>query len=100
MSEVNDKVEAVRSAFVDEFSPFADLRLDGTSIDAAEQLKRDLGELKVRHTGKKSAIAGTMKLVGGVAPEERAAFGQLVQSVEREITTALESAEEKLDQFI
>ncbi|MBK7513449.1 MAG: phenylalanine--tRNA ligase subunit alpha [Chloracidobacterium sp.] len=67
---------------------------------SGEELSRDLAELKIRHTGKKSAIAGTMKLIGQVAPEERGAFGQMVQSVEKEIVSSIEAAETTLNEFI
>jgi phenylalanyl-tRNA synthetase alpha chain len=100
MSEEREKIEAVRASFNDEFKPFADLSVDGLTLAAAEELMRDLAALKIRHTGKKSPIAGTMKLVGQVAPEERSAFGQLVQSAEKEIVAAIESAETTLRQFI
>ncbi len=51
----------------------------------AENFQRELSELKTKHTGKKSEIAGAKKLIGRVAPEERGAFGQFVQTVEKEI---------------
>ena len=87
MSEQEEKVEAVRAAFNQEFEPFVGLDLNGLSLDNVRDLMRQLGELKIRHSGKKSAIAGTMKLIGQVAPEDRSAFGQLVQSVEKEIVS-------------
>lgn len=100
MSEEVEKVEAVRTAFRDEFEPFAELRLDGTTLNDAQEMMRALGDLKVRHSGKKSAIAGTMKLIGKVPPEGRSEFGQLVQSVEKEITAAIEAAEATLNWHI
>lgn len=100
MSDERDKVEAVRTAFTEEFAPYADLRLDGMSLSDVEALLRGLGELKIKHSGKKSAIAATMKLIGGVAPEERGAFGQLVQSVEKEIVNSIEIAEAALNAFV
>src|SRR6476619_5441109 len=96
MSEEREMIEAVRTAFVDEFKPFAELSVAGLSLDSAEQSLHDLNALKVRHTGKKSPIAGTMKLIGKVAPEERSAFGQMVQSVEKEIVASIEAAETTL----
>lgn len=100
MSEERDKVEAVRTAFVNEFAQYADLSFDGISLDDAEARLREIADLKVRHTGKKSAIAGTMKLVGGMAPEERGPFGQLVQSVEKEIVGSIERVEAALKDLI
>src|SRR6185369_10065074 len=40
------------------------------------------------------------KLIGRVAPEERAAFGQLVQATEAALVRAIEQAEQNLKQFI
>lgn len=100
MSEEKEKVEAVRTAFVEQFAPFADLDLSGTSLADVESLQRQLGELKIRHTGKRSEIAATMKLIGRVAPEERGAFGQMVQAVEKEITSSIDSAESALAAYI
>lgn len=100
MSEEREKVEEVRTAFLSEFGRFRDLDLSTASLASANELSRELAELKVRHTGKRSAIAGTMKLIGRVAPEERSAFGQLVQSVEKDIVSMIETAEAALGEFI
>jgi len=100
MSDEKDKVEAIRSVFTTEFERFTDLSLDGTPLSDAEAMLRELGELKIKHTGKKSAIADAKKLIGKVAPEERGNFGQFVQSVEKEIVSSIESAETKLNEFI
>lgn len=100
MSEEKEKVESVRAAFASAFAPYTDLKLDGISLEEVEAKLREVGELKVRHTGKKSAIAETMKLIGRLPAEDRGAFGQMVQSVEKEIASAIDSAESKLRTFI
>jgi phenylalanyl-tRNA synthetase alpha chain len=100
MSDEKDKVEAIRTVFTTEFERFTDLSLDGTPLSDAEAMLRELGELKIKHTSKKSAIADAKKLIGKVAPEERGNFGQFVQSVEKEIVSSIESAETKLNEFI
>lgn len=100
MSEAKEKIEAARTAFEHDFGRFADLNLNGGGLSDAEALLREIGELRVRHTGKKSAVAETKKLIGKVAPEERGAFGQLVQSVEKEIVSRIEEAEGRLNEFI
>ncbi|MBK6751290.1 MAG: phenylalanine--tRNA ligase subunit alpha [Acidobacteria bacterium] len=100
MSEERDRVESVRAAFLNEFAPYVGVNLDGASLDDVESRLREVADLKVRHTGKKSAIAETMKLVGRVAPDERADFGQLVQSVQKEIEASIEAAESQLKGFI
>src|SRR5512139_3975382 len=100
MANEKEAVEAARSAFDRDYEKFNSLELDGTGLDVAEATLRELGELRVRHTGKKSALAESKKLIGKVAPEERGAFGQFVQSVEKDITTRLESAESRLSDYI
>ena len=100
MSEERDKVEAVKAAFVNEFAQYAALSFDGISLEGAEAKLREVAELKIKHTGKKSAIAGAMKLIGKVAPEERGSFGQFVQSIETEIVSSIEDAEAKLNAVI
>ncbi|MEJ7622974.1 MAG: phenylalanine--tRNA ligase subunit alpha [Pyrinomonadaceae bacterium] len=93
MIEQTSQVASIKEAFERQFERFADLRVD--DVDP-EELYRQVAELKVLHTGKKSAIAGAMKLVGKVAPDERAGFGQFVQSVAGEITSRIESIESRL----
>ncbi|MBP6003149.1 MAG: phenylalanine--tRNA ligase subunit alpha [Pyrinomonadaceae bacterium] len=96
MSEEKDKVEAVRSAFFSEFGHLADVSVDGIRLEDAEAQLRQVADLKIKHTGKKSPLANVMKLIGGVPPEERSAFGKLVQSVEKDINAAVELAESRL----
>lgn len=97
MSDERRQVEEISKAFGQEFERFADLRLDEMPIGEAEALAREVSELKVRHTGKRSPIAGAMKLVGKVPAEDRAAFGQFVQSAEKEISSSIEAVLEKLN---
>ena len=99
------QVEAASKAFEQEFERFARFTLDLndlTSLPLEEALaeERALSELRTRHLGKKSALAGAKKLIGRVAPDERAAFGQLVQSSEAAILAAVEQAERNLKQHI
>ena len=92
------QVEAARKAFEQEFERFASFAensgtLSALDLSGAEAEQRALVELRTRHLGKKSALAATKKMIGRVAAEERAAFGQLVQQNEAEITNRLEAAE-------
>ena len=100
MSDERTQVEAARTAFVNEFEPFAELDLNGSGLDDAEALQRDLNDLKVRHTGKKSAIAAVKKLIGKVSAEERGEFGQAVQLAENEIVSQIAAVEAQLAAFI
>src|SRR5919107_274737 len=87
------QVAAVREAFEREFGRFARFRAyegtEGLTLDGAEALLREAKELTTRHTAKKSAVSQLMKLVGRVAAEERARFGQVVQQLDKEIRGAL-----------
>ncbi|HKR58122.1 MAG TPA: phenylalanine--tRNA ligase subunit alpha [Pyrinomonadaceae bacterium] len=99
------QVASASKAFEREFERFA--RFAGSSdavralgLAEAEAEQRALAELRTSHLGKKSALANSKKSIGKVAPEERAAFGQLVQASEARIVTALESVEVALKQHI
>jgi len=97
------QVEAANKAFEREFERFAPFRATGTTnlpLKQAEELARDLSEVRSRHTGKKSAIATCKKLIGRVPPTERAAFGQLVQQTEAKIAQALDEVEQVLSSYI
>jgi phenylalanyl-tRNA synthetase alpha chain len=100
MSEHVQEIENIRRAFEQEFGRFADLSLDGRSLPDAESLLREIGDIKVRHTGKKSPIAEAKKLIGKVSPDERGTFGQLVQSIERTIASRIAETETLLNEFI
>ncbi len=83
MAEERETVEAARAAFAAEFEKFSDLELNGSGLADAEALLREVGDVRVRHTGKKSALAEAKKMIGRVAPEERSDFGQAVQAAEK-----------------
>ena len=94
------QAEAARKAFEQEFGRFAGFQsadneqtgggsssVDESSaaqfslreffnLSEAETALRELGGLRSRHTGKKSALASVKKMIGRVEPNERAAFGQ------------------------
>jgi phenylalanyl-tRNA synthetase alpha chain len=99
------QIEAASKAFELEFERFARFTGQSTAVlnltlDQAESEWRALGELRTRHLGKKSALANCKKSIGRVSPEERASFGQLVQSRELSIISAIEQAESKLKDHI
>jgi len=102
MSEETKLIEQIRQTFENDFVRFEPLRGEITelSLDEAENLQKELGDLKIKHTGKKSELAGSRKLIGRIAPEEKGAFGQFIQSVEREIAGAIEEAENNIKEFV
>jgi phenylalanyl-tRNA synthetase alpha chain len=98
--DVRRQPAAVREAFEQEFGRFARFRgagaagvLAGVTLAEAEGQARELAELRTRHAGKKSALSNLKKMIGRVAPEERAAFGQEVQAVERAVAESLDEVE-------
>ena len=100
MSDERQVVQAAHDAFNTDFAGFDELNLNGTELSDAEGVMRQMAELRVRHTGKKSGLAEAKKLIGKVAAEERGEFGQFVQSVEKEMITRLDTAEARLHDFI
>ena len=97
-------VEAARKAFEQEFERFASFEtesgLENRSLEEAEAQHRALSDLRTRHLGKKSVFASAKKMIGRVPVDERAAFGQLVQAGEAEITAKLENTEQSLKKYI
>ncbi len=106
-SEVGEQpqIEAVREAFEQEFGRFARFRVEDAgardlTFAEAETALRELAELRTRHTGRKSALAGLKKLIGRAAAEERAAVGQRIQQLETEIVAALEESKQTLEAHV
>ncbi len=100
MADERATVEAAREAFDRDFEKFADIDLNGRGLSDIEALLREVGEIKVRHTGKKSALAESKKLIGKVPPEHRGEFGRFVQSIEKSITERIETAETTLNESL
>lgn len=103
MQEEKRQIEEIRDRFSAEFERFVRLRgeeLSELTLAAAETLKKELEDLRVRHTGRKSDLSGAMRLIGKIAPEHRADFGKFVQSVRAEIEKAVEEADQRLGAYI
>lgn len=100
MADEKATVEAARDAFDRDFEKFKDLNPNGSGISDIEAMLREVGEIKVRHTGKKSELAGAKKLIGKVAAEQRGEFGQFVQSVEKSIVERIEQVETNLNESL
>jgi phenylalanyl-tRNA synthetase alpha chain len=99
------QVEAASKAFEQEFERFARFtgevsELSGLSLEQAVEQQRALAEVRTRHLGKKSAMAGTKKLIGKVPADRRAAFGQLVQAAESQLVNRLDEAEVSLNNYV
>ena len=92
------QVEAASKAFEQEFERFVRFTGAGTSepvlsLPQAEAEQRALAELRTKHFGKKSALAACKKLIGRVPPEERGAFGQLVQQAELDLVQRIDQVQ-------
>ncbi len=96
------QVELINKAFEQDFERFFPFIKDLSSLDLEQALteQRALSELRTRHLGKKSALAAAKKLIGRVAPEERAGFGQSVQATEERLDMLIHEAEVSLATYI
>jgi phenylalanyl-tRNA synthetase alpha chain len=100
MTEPKTQAENAKQAFALDYERFAALNAADLTLSDAENFQRQIAELRVKHTGKKSEIAGLKKLIGQVAPEERGAFGKLIQALEAEVSESLTNTETMLKNVI
>jgi phenylalanyl-tRNA synthetase alpha chain len=99
------QLESISKAFEQDFERFVPFTpgsaaLNHLDLEAAVAEQRAAAELRTRYLGKKSTLAATKKLIGRVAPEDRAAFGQLVQATENRLQTLLDEVELSLSNHI
>jgi len=100
LKEVSASAHEALNAFHREFERFANTS-EAESVGGALNLEdgvaeqRALAEVRTKCLGKKSDLAGLKKMIGRVAPEERAQVGQLIQQLERTMTESLDQAEER-----
>ncbi|MCC8136629.1 MAG: phenylalanine--tRNA ligase subunit alpha [Clostridiales bacterium] len=69
-----------------------------TQIQEADMLDR-LNEVRVNFLGKKGELTAILKSMKEIPPEERPAFGQLVNETRAQIETALDESRKKLEQI-
>ena len=100
MSEALQKLEEYRSEALARLSSLDASSGDGTGLADVEARLRDIKDLAVELTGKKSRVAELKKEIGKVDAESRAEFAQAVQSLDRDIRVALESAKSRLNERI
>jgi phenylalanyl-tRNA synthetase alpha chain len=96
MSEGLAQIDELKTRLRVEVERLTSLELDGLSLADAEAKLREVADTKVRLTGKKSELALTKKQIGAIPADERAAFAQAVQSLEKDVTKAIEQAESSL----
>ena len=66
MSEGTAQLDELRSRLTEEIRPLNALALDGITLADAEARLREVADLKVRLTGKKSDLASIKKQIGSV----------------------------------
>ena len=59
---------------------------------------KDLNDIRVLYLGKKGPMQAAMKSMKDMAPEERAAFGQVSNKVKQDITVAIENKKVELEE--
>ena len=59
-----------------------------------------LNELKALHLGKKSELSKAMGQMGKLAPEERAAFGQKINALKKEISDAIDARKVAIEEAV
>jgi phenylalanyl-tRNA synthetase alpha chain len=96
------QLDLIQKAFEHDFERFFPYARAPITLELEQALaeQRAVIELRTRHLGKKSALAAAKKLIGRVAPEERAGFGQKVQATEEEFDMLLHEVEEGLREYI
>ncbi len=99
MSNEMERADAVRIAFEQDIEQFLNIDL-GSGLAEAQALLQQLGDIRIRHAGKKSELAAVKKLIGKVAAEERGNFGQRVQSVEKAIADTIGQTEFRIKKYI
>lgn len=96
------QVEEINKAFEQDFERFVPFIHDPSTLglEQAQAEQRAVGEVRTRHLGKKSALAAAKKLIGRIAPEQRAGFGQKVQETEEKFDTLIHEVEVSLLEYI
>lgn len=100
MSEASKKLEDCRSEAFAKLERLAEVSGDGIRFAEAEALLRQIKDVAVELTGKKSKIVQLKKEIGKVDPNERVDFAQAVQNLEKKIRGALERGESRISEKI
>src|SRR4051794_26376902 len=87
------QVAEARTEFDKEFEPFVrfgdSAELGNLSFEEARAILTELENLAIRHTGKKSKLAGLRKLIGRIPKDDRPAFNLEVQKLESDLEQGL-----------
>src|SRR5690242_9874639 len=98
MSNGIEKIEELRQRLNAELDRVRD-ESAAAGGDVEEPL-RQVKDLRIRQTGKKSELASLKKTIGSVPAEDRAAYAKAIQSLEREVMERLDAAETALTETV
>lgn len=96
MSGATIKIDELEKQLSTAIVEVRNITIDGLSLADCESRLREIKDLSVKLTGKKSDLAALKKSIGTVAASDRASFAQKVQSIERDVTKTLATAEDQL----
>ena len=98
------QLDLINRAFeqdIERFVRFGDwAEVTKLDLETAITEQRAVADVRTQYLGKKSALAATKKLIGRLAPEARAAFGQLVQATEDQFQMRLDQIGTALTRYI
>lgn len=93
-------IEQLENVLAGETAALTEMSVEGLSLVEAEERSRAVSDARVRLTGRKSDLAAIKKTIGSVPPEERAAYAQRIQTLERGVLDVLDHAESKLSDLV
>jgi phenylalanyl-tRNA synthetase alpha chain len=102
MAEPTEQLESLREAFRKDFAPYENsvVSQPNMTLNEAEARLKEVKELNIKYTGKKSEIKQLGRLIGQVPPEERASFGQAQLNLELEINRQITDVQAFLHSYI
>ena len=100
MSEALAQLEEYRSKAISKIGEVANISLDGISLSDIEDRLRQIKDISVELTGKKSRVVDLKKQIGKVSVDDRPVFAQAVQALENEIKIALDAAQSRFSERI
>jgi len=100
MSDVARKLQEFRDEALEKLRSLSDRSAGDIKLTDAEAQLREVNDLKVQLTGRKSKVAGFKKEIGKLSADTKKEFAQAVQNLETKIRETLEKAESKLSRRI
>ncbi|HKP70698.1 MAG TPA: phenylalanine--tRNA ligase subunit alpha [Pyrinomonadaceae bacterium] len=100
MSDLLGKLEEFRDEALTKLRDLSDRTANDLELPDAEERLREVNDLRVELTGKKSKVASFKKEIGKLSADTKKGFAQVVQNLEGKIRETLEKADGKLSRRI